>query len=464
MKYPRVLPLHIMGEFNTRFIFWGIQSIVVLFIAAKLKIDIDSSYDLYASFTSFSFMLSLLGGAISNRLLSSVSCLKWSPIYQIFGCLLLCSTLKVFMYLGLSALAFGNGIFLTNNSSCLAQRYTAYTSQSKERGFTLLYLGTNLGGIIGPLIFGFNAKYLNFRYSFIIGVVFIIIWYLYYFYLQKRERYLFSKESLLKCLAFIWLSILVILFGYFGLVYINLIKIAMYTVTCCALVFWIKCISSKKLNNQQKESILISLLLIFFILCFFGCEFQINTSFLEFLKNFSNFNMGGIKVPVSVYAGIEPLFVAVLSPISVFFFNKIEKDKAPLSSLTKIALGFLISAFAFWLFSRIAFNVKHESVAFDFIFASFILAIAEIMIMPIGIAYISHKVDKKSQPLMIGMLYLSLSFSGLLASFISKSTTAFNNSHIISLYVYVYYECAKYLLYLAAGCAIISFYSRIRKI
>ncbi len=140
------------------------NALLVLYLTNQLGFKDEAAYSLFAAYGALFYGSSLFGGILGSHQ-SHRNCM-------LLGCLLAVSGLFVFVipghlavYLGLSLFITGNGLLVPNVNCVVGQLYAA-GDKTRDSGYTLVYMGTNVGALIAGLSSGYIVKFFSYRAAF----------------------------------------------------------------------------------------------------------------------------------------------------------------------------------------------------------------------------------------------------------------------------------------------------------
>ena len=165
LGHPRGLALLFLVEMWERFSYYGMRALLVLYLVNALKWDTARAANLYGSYTSLAYLTPLLGGYLADRFLGTRRSLVIGGILIALGHFSLAMSSVFTFYLGLGLVIMGTGFFKPNVSTMVGQLYPQGDSR-RDGGFTLFYMGINLGAFIAPLICGYLGERVGWHYGF----------------------------------------------------------------------------------------------------------------------------------------------------------------------------------------------------------------------------------------------------------------------------------------------------------
>lgn len=146
-----------MWEF---FSYYGMRSLLILFLTEKLLMTDNHAYALYGAYTSLVYVTPIIGGYLADKYLGNYWSVILGSLLMIAGHFVLSipSGDHSTLYLALSLIICGYGFFKTNSSCLLGELYqTKEQERGREAGFSVSYIGGNIGSMIAPILCGFTA-------------------------------------------------------------------------------------------------------------------------------------------------------------------------------------------------------------------------------------------------------------------------------------------------------------------
>ncbi len=445
IKQPRALLVLFFSEFVMRFSYWGIQSLLILYLINNLHLSKALSYEVFGVFTALTFALSILGGLIADNFFGYKKVVIFGVLIALLGNILLCISGDNFLFFGLACINYGVGVFLPNNSNLLGSCYDK-NDALRDRGFTIFYMGTNMGGLLGPIFSGFLALYSDMHYAFLLNAIFLVLWLL--FYLKRSKSFCF--ENIVKFTAikskyqnlFLCLVTILIIFLIFSLLNHPSGAGNLLAIIGVGTLVYVLYMGLYKYRDSFKRIMLLVFMGVL-ALVFFACEFQVNSSLLEFINQYLHCQIGFFTVPTQAFAALEPAFVIIASPMVALIWKWLRYKNREPSALTKIIAGVFLSSLAFFVFGYAAnlVNLARETISISWVLGGdLILGIAEICIMPTLISSITRLAPAKFKATLMGALYVALASSGYLAGILAKMTGY--DSISANAYMHTYFSIA----------------------
>ena len=156
MSHTKAQPKGLYSLFFTeaweRFGFYMVQTILVLYLSKGLQYSDTASYLLYGAFSSMLYLTPIVGGYIADRYIGFRQSIILGAILFAIGYAIMSIQSQTALFLGLSIVVLGNGFFKPNVSSIVGDLYPNSEDPRRDGGFTIFYMGINIGSLIPPLI------------------------------------------------------------------------------------------------------------------------------------------------------------------------------------------------------------------------------------------------------------------------------------------------------------------------
>ena len=165
--HPRGLSTLFFTEFWERFSYYGMRSILILYMTAAvanggLGFDKPRAATLYGSYTMWVYLTGLPGGLTADRLLGARLAVLLGGIVIIFGHVAMVFHSMPFFYGGLTLIAIGTGLLKPNISTMVGSLYSE-NDPRRDSGFSIFYMGINIGAVLAPLTVGYLAQHESFK-------------------------------------------------------------------------------------------------------------------------------------------------------------------------------------------------------------------------------------------------------------------------------------------------------------
>ena len=188
--HPRGLATLFFTEMWERFSYYGMRALLILFMTAPaaaggLGYDVTSAGSVYGLYTFGVYALALPGGWIADRLIGQRRAVLYGGVLIALGHYCLAIPAIPTFYAGLLLIVFGTGLLKPNISAIVGDLY-ADDGARRDAGFSIFYMGINLGAFFGPLLCSWlgepreGVTWVNWHYGFAaagVGMTFALVQY-----------------------------------------------------------------------------------------------------------------------------------------------------------------------------------------------------------------------------------------------------------------------------------------------
>lgn len=166
LGHPRGLFLLFFVEMWERFSYYGMRALLVFYMTKGfLKLDDHSAYGIYGAYTALVYATPFIGGMLADKLLGARRAVILGGMFMAAGHLLMTFENKTAFFVALGLLICGNGFFKPNISTMVGTLYPP-GSPARDGGFTIFYMGINLGAAMSPLVCGYVGETFGWHYGF----------------------------------------------------------------------------------------------------------------------------------------------------------------------------------------------------------------------------------------------------------------------------------------------------------
>lgn len=172
--HPKGLFYLFFAELWERFSFYGMKALLIMYMTKQLLYTDEMSFGVFAAYGSLVYATPPIGGIIADKILGYRKAIIWGGILMAAGHLVMAIESEVFFYTALALIIVGNGFFKPNISSFVGALYKGDESK-EDAGFTIFYLGINLGGMLAPLLCAWLGEEYGWHYGFGLAGVGMIV-------------------------------------------------------------------------------------------------------------------------------------------------------------------------------------------------------------------------------------------------------------------------------------------------
>src|SRR5215831_8687728 len=170
IHHPRGLSTLFFTEMWERFSYYGMRAFLILYMVAPattggLGFSVERAASIYGNYTASAWTASIVGGIIADRLLGQYRSVLIGGIIIAAGHFTLAFHPLPFFYSGLALIVIGTGLLKPNVSALVGSLYEEGDAR-RDAGFSIFYMGINLGAFLGPIIGGYLAQNVDWHVGF----------------------------------------------------------------------------------------------------------------------------------------------------------------------------------------------------------------------------------------------------------------------------------------------------------
>ncbi|WP_370931237.1 peptide MFS transporter [Bartonella sp. DGB1] len=453
MGHPRPLRPLFFTEFWERFSFYGIRAILVLFMTALIRngglgLDAHSAGAIIGIFAGSVYLVALPGGWLADNWLGQRRAIWYGSVLMAFGHLSIAlmgiAGTRMF-YIGLVLICLGSGLFKTCISVMVGSLYKEGDSR-RDAGFSIFYMGINLGAFIAPLLTGWFAARNQWHIGFGIGglgmLIALIIFRVFAIpYIERYNKILKGDEfwgrpknySPLVAPILTGLTLAFIVYVYLldtGYFTFNPVLVASWLAVLTGvfiLVYFFTIMIFGKLTSMERKKLWLCLALLVTAACFWAAFEQQPTSYNLFAEHYTNLVYFGFTVPVGWIQSINSLFVISLAPLFAYIWFALERRNVNFSFTAKFVAALICGALGFtvMLFAALQVISSGASVSLLWIVVSlFLLTCGELLLSPIGLSAMSELAPSSMKSQMMGLWFGGSALGNVIAGLIGGNVHA----------------------------------------
>ncbi len=429
-----LLPLF-MTEMWERMSYYGMRALLVLFMTTAMmeggmELTVASATAIYALYTASVYFMGLPGGWISDRLIGSQNAIWYGGLIIMSGHIVLAIPSNSTFFIGLILVVLGTGLLKPNITSMVGQLYEKGDSR-RDSGYTLYYMGINIGALIGYGVTGALAEGVGWHWGFGAAAVGMAIGLIQFRLTQHKLGTVGAGPvtpmtprsvniSWLAILAFLVILTLTTAAALFGWLVIDPVVIATYVVGIITAVFFIYFIilmlTSELTQNERKRMYAI-LLICFASACFWAGFEQAGSSLNLFARDLTDRMIGGFEIPTTWFQSANSFFILVLSPFFAAMWVSLGKRMLDPSYAVKSAFGLIIMASGFLAMFAAAHIVASgmKAAPYWLIMTYFLHTVGELLLSPVALSAVSKLSPARLSGQMMGLFVLTYSIGNVIA-------------------------------------------------
>jgi proton-dependent oligopeptide transporter, POT family len=420
--HPRALKFLFLTELWERFGFYIVQGLLVLYMTQHFGWSDSDSYTILGIFTALAYISPLAGGFLASKLLGYKNSIVWGGCFLILGYAMLAIPVTGLLYPALATIIVGTGLFKPNISSILGTQYEHHDPR-RDSGFTIFYIGINMGILLAGLSSGYIKDYFGWHVSFALASMGLMIGVATFLY---GSRYLVDHPLIVMTTSF---KFKLKLAGYCAIAILGLDALlrihalADWLLPCAGvvLIFYMTYLTLQQ-DEEYRKSMLILNILNVFSAVFWTLYFQQFYSFNLYIERFIDKNLFGIPLSTTIFYAAQSSFIILLGPLFAIVWEKLAINNKNPSPITKFMFAILCTALACGVLG-ISTQVLNSSgmVSPFWVFLSyFLLSVGELLLSPVGLSAVTMLAPPSLTGMMMGVWFVSLGFGGIFGGWIAK--------------------------------------------
>ncbi len=384
-------------EMWERFSYYGMRAILVLYLVAKTNGDNaglgwtnGEALSLYGTYTMFVYLMSIPGGWIADKFLGQKKSVLYGGLLLVAGHSILAIEEMWAFYTGLGLIIAGVGMLKPNISTMVGGLYQKGDIR-RDKGFTIFYIGINIGAFLSSLIVGTVGEVYGWHYGFGLAGIGMALGLIQYMAGQKFLKSVgnFIGESSEED----------------------------------------KAAFNKPLTKIEKDRVIVLFISFLLVIVFWGSFEQagglLNIYASEKTNRILSFSLPfiGNEVPASWFQSLNAMFIIFLGTgVAAFWANRKLKGKIS-TSLFKMIIGLMIMGFGFFFMTAAAgqYEATGTSAMYWLVLAYLFHTVGELCLSPVALSYITKLAPAKYASLMMGIYFAMTGIGNKVAGLLGES-------------------------------------------
>ncbi|HUL02650.1 MAG TPA: peptide MFS transporter [Gemmatimonadales bacterium] len=381
--HPGGLSTLFFTEMWERFSYYGMRAFLILYmtapaVAGGLGFDVKHAGSVYGTYTSSAWAAAIFGGVIADRWLGQYRSVLYGGMIIALGHFTLAFKALPFFYAGLSFIVIGTGLLKPNVSTIVGGLYEQGDAR-RDAGFSIFYMGINLGAALGPLIAGWLAQKVDWHLGFACAGVGMTLGLIQYVVGRKRLAPSFERLAQRARPAAVVGTASATGGGVLGFTAVEWKRIAsMFVFFVFAAIFW-------------------------------GAYEQAGSTLNLFGDRYTRLSLLGFSFPSSWFVAVQAIFVILLAPVFAWLWIRLGKREP--SSPAKFAWGLFFAGLSFLLLvpvATLAQSAPDVRVSpFWLVACYFVQELGELSLSPVGLSVFTKLSPVKIVGMMLGVWFLA---------------------------------------------------------
>jgi POT family proton-dependent oligopeptide transporter len=406
LKHPRGLPLLFFTEMWERFSYYGMRALLVLFLIDTATGGFgwtqEKASQLYGWYTGLVYLTPIIGGWLADRYLGTARALLIGGAIIALGHFTLAGDTPFTFFAGLGLIIIGTGFFKANVSTLVGQLYGEHDPR-RDAGFTIFYMGINLGGFLGPIVCGWLAVKYGWSYGFAAAGVGMVLGLITFSLL--RTKYL----------------------GDIGMTPMGLTRTASGQAA-----------TEVPLTRQEKGQVLAIVMVVLFVAYFWLAFEQTGSSLNVFGQQKVNRAVGGWlgsllpngEIPAAWFQSVNSFWIITLAPVMAMIWNRLGARQP--STPMKMVIGLALLGLGYVLLIPGSLVADRGGLASPWLLVGLYLlhSIGELCLSPVGLSFVTKVAPVKIASVMMGVWFLSNFLGNFIGGFVAGTVEAFQRGEM----------------------------------
>ena len=392
--HPKGLFVLFFTEMWERFSYYGMRAILVLYLVTQTTGDNPGlgwtsaeALALYGWYTMLVYVASIPGGWIADRLIGQKKSVLIGGLTLCLGHSILAVEQMWAFYFGLGLIIAGVGLLKPNISTMVGGLYEQGDIR-RDKGFTIFYIGINIGAFLSSLIVGYVGEVHGWHYGFGLAGIGMLLGQLVY---MAGQKHLIHVGNLLTKTE-------------------NPEEKEKY---------------NQPLTKIEIDRVKVLLLSFLIVIVFWGAFEQAGGLMNIYTLEKTNRVIAGMTIPASVFQSLNAAFIILLgTSVAGYWASRSSKNKEA-SSLFKMAVGTMIMGTGFFFMSAASaeFDTNGSSAMYWLVLAYLFHTIGELCASPVALSFITKLAPVKYASIMMGVYFAMTGFGNKLAGFLGESAS-----------------------------------------
>ncbi|MFE9612662.1 peptide MFS transporter [Streptomyces sp. NPDC006012] len=470
--HPRGLATLFMTETWERFSYYGMRALLPLYLVAPagLHLDAATATAIYSVYLSLVYLLALPGGWVADRVLGPRRTVAVAGVVIMLGHLTLALPSAGTFYTGLGLVAIGSGLLKANISTMVGHLYDRPDDPRRDGGFTIFYIGINLGAFAAPLVIGTIGQKVNWHLGFALAAVGMALGLAQFLIgghrLSPRSSVVPTPLSAAEKAATLrkaglWAAVAVVFYavaGFSGAFTLNWVMVPIIAAGLVIPVVVLARIKRDRDLDGAEQSRMSAYIWFFVAAALFWMIYDQGGSTLSiFAYHRAENSVFGWSFPVSWYQSVNPVMIMALAPVFAVLWTALARRGREPSTAAKFGLGLILVGASFFVFLAplaIAGN-GHKAAALWLVAIYFVQTIGELLLSPVGLSVTTKMAPAKYASQMMGVWFLAVTAGDATTGLLGVAGVNLDRMDIV---------VAEAVLAVVAGTAVWTYRGKVRRL
>ncbi|MEV1037966.1 oligopeptide:H+ symporter [Streptomyces sp. NPDC050204] len=448
--HPRGLATLFMTEMWERFSFYGMRALLPLYLVSSsgLHMNAATATAIYSIYMAMVYLLAMPGGWFGDRVWGPRKTVTISAAIIMLGHLTLALPGSGTFFAGLALVALGSGLLKANISTMVGHLYNGPEDARRDGGFTVFYMGINLGAFAAPLIIGTIGEKVNWHLGFAIAAAGMALGLAQFLIgtrhlnarssivpkpLSAEERRTTLRKGLL------WLIAAVVFYGILVATDVYTLNWALVPITVAGLLIPVAVLVRIKRDrdlSKTEQSKMSGYIWFFVAAAVFWMIYDQGGSTLSLFGESSTTNsLFGVDFPTSWYQSVNPVIIMALAPVVAWIWLALNRRGKEPSTVVKFGSGLFLVGVSFLVFMLpLTMTTDGDKVSPMWLVSIYFLqTVGELCLSPVGLSVTTKMAPAKYGSQMMGVWFLAVTAGDCTTSLLSLAGVDLNKTGMVGL-------------------------------
>ncbi|CAM5233493.1 peptide MFS transporter [Streptomyces narbonensis] len=460
LGHPRGLATLFMTEMWERFSYYGMRALLVLYLVSGgvdaatgsqgggLAMTAATATAIYSVYVSMVYLMAMPGGWFGDRVWGARKTVAIAASVIMLGHVSLAIPGQAMFFVGLALVAVGSGLLKANISTMVGHLYKGADDPRRDGGFTLFYIGINLGAFFAPLVIGTVGEKVNWHLGFALAAVGMGLGLAVFLAFGKtlnpkssevpnpltaaERKAVITKVAVVAVLVAVFYGAVVA----FGMYTLNW---AMVPITLAGLIIPVAVLArikrDKDLTSGEKSRVTGYIWFFVAAAIFWMIYDQGGSTLSLFADAKTSDTIFGLGFPATWYQSLNPLFVMALAPIFAWLWLWLARKNQEPNTIVKFAMGLVLVGASFFVFI-VPMNMAGggDKVSPMWLVSIYMIqTIGELCLSPVGLSVTTKMAPQKYASQMMGVWFLAVTAGDCTTGLLSIAGVDLNGTGIIAM-------------------------------
>ncbi|MFD7410394.1 peptide MFS transporter [Kitasatospora purpeofusca] len=436
LGHPRGLATLFMTEMWERFSFYGMRALLVLYLVAETKngglgYTAALGAAIVGVYNAMVYLFALPGGWVADRFWGPRKTVAIGGCIIMIGHFLLAVPATASFFVGMAFIAVGSGLLKANISTMVGHLYDGPNDPRRDGGFTVFYMGINLGAFAAPLVIGTVGQKVDWHLGFALAGVGMALGLLQYLlgtrHLSPKSNVVSSpisaeeRNSVLRKAA-LWAAVAVVFYAVVALTGHFTIQWAIWPLSIAGIAiptyYFARMKRDKDLSADEKSK-MTGYIWFFVAAAVFWMIYDQSSSTLSiFADEKTSSTLFGFDFPTSWFQSLNPLYIMALAPVFAWLWVWLSKRGKNPSTTMKFAFGLVMVGASFMVMMLAMAAASGDTKVTPLWLAAVYLVqtVGELTVSPVGLSVTTKLAPAKYASQMMGLWFLAVTAGDCVAS------------------------------------------------